>query len=149
MENWLFQLVEPSLSKPDLLSFEDVLLFLEKPQRMYLLNTLPLSDQACLIQGTIEGQNEEEIVNAMLTGTEPQNTDRYLIVYGRHGLDPSPERKCRKLRSLGLSRLGIYKGGLFEWLLLQEVFGETMFPSSSRCTDLLKYRPDPQGSTKG
>lgn len=141
MENWLFQFIEPSLAKPDLLSFEDLLSYLQRSQSIYLLNTLPVAEQDCLIQGTIEATKEEEIINAMLTETNSDITERYLIVYGRHCLDQTPKIKCRHLRSLGLVRLGIYKGGLFEWLLLQDVFTASSFPTTSKCRDLLQYRP--------
>jgi len=35
----------------------------------------------------------------------------------------------------------IYKGGLFEWMLLQDIYGEDEFPTTSKQMDILLYRP--------
>jgi hypothetical protein len=64
-----------------------------------------------------------------------------MIVYGMHACDPTPETKHAQLRALGFSRAVIYPGGMFEYLLLQDVFGATMFPTRGRELDILRYRP--------
>ena len=35
----------------------------------------------------------------------------------------------------------LYLGGLFEWLLLQDIYGFDDFPTTSRQLDILKYKP--------
>jgi len=35
----------------------------------------------------------------------------------------------------------MYCGGMFEWLLLQDIYGANEFPTTARQMDILKYRP--------
>ena len=35
----------------------------------------------------------------------------------------------------------VYPGGLFEWLLLQDIYGEDNFPTTLKELDILKYKP--------
>ena len=44
--------------------------------------------------------------------------------------------------ALGFSQLYIYYGGLFEWLLLQDIYGND-FSTTTQNLDILKYRPKP------
>ena len=124
------------------IGFEDMLVLLRS--NVVLLNTLERREQTCLIRGTVHADDEEQTMNTMLTSTDTLVTDRLVVVYGRHNLDPKPVEKAKMLRTLGLTRLLVYRGGLFEWLLLQEVFGPEQFPTEgTACTDLLLYRPLP------
>jgi len=34
----------------------------------------------------------------------------------------------------------IYSGGLFEWLLLQDIYGSDLFPTTNDKVDFLKYK---------
>ena len=34
----------------------------------------------------------------------------------------------------------MYTGGIFEWLLLQDIYGKDEFPTTSEELDILKYR---------
>jgi hypothetical protein len=43
---------------------------------------------------------------------------------------------------LGFENVYIYRGGMFEWLLLQDIYGFDEFQTTSKITDLLKYKPD-------
>ena len=36
----------------------------------------------------------------------------------------------------------IYKGGLFEWLLLQDIYGKDLFPTTTEILDILRYKPE-------
>lgn len=140
METWLLEWFG-SKEVVKVIGFEDMLSLLRS--NVVLLNTMARGDQACLIRGTLHADDEESAMNAMLTSTDPLVTDRWVVVYGRHTLDPKPMEKARTLRLMGLSRLLVYRGGLFEWLLLQEVFGQDQFPTQGACPDLLAYRPSP------
>jgi hypothetical protein len=94
-------------------------------------------DQECLIRGTVPYQNEEIVINRCI---EKKHTNP-IVLYGRHSCDESVETKCRQLHRLGFDIVYIYTGGLFEWLLLQDVYGAADFPTTGVCKDLLKYRP--------
>ena len=48
-------------------------------------------------------------------------------------------KKYYQLRKLGIKNIYVYVGGLFEWLLLQDIYGEDIFPTSSTHIDILKY----------
>ena len=50
--------------------------------------------------------------------------------------------KYNQLTSLGFYNVFIYTGGLFEWLLLQDIYGVKDFPTTKKELDLLKYKPN-------
>ena len=66
--------------------------------------------------------------------------DRKIIVYGKNCNDEKIFNKYKQLIELGFTNVYIYIGGLFEWLLLQEVYGDEQFPTTSYQLDLLKYK---------
>ena len=121
-------------------NFEDIQYAIQYPQRFLLINTLPLSEQDCLIPGTLDATQEETIVNEMITRVDVP--DKIIIIYGRNTNDPSTERKYKQLRGLGIVDIMIYSGGLFEWLLLQDIYGEKEFPTTRKIRDILKYKPE-------
>ena len=43
--------------------------------------------------------------------------------------------------SLGFINVYMYSGGLFEWLLLQDIYGDEEFPTTKKDIDILKYKP--------
>jgi hypothetical protein len=51
------------------------------------------------------------------------------------------ERKQMQLKKMGFRNVFVYLGGLFEWLLLQDIYGKLEFPTTSKQTDLLQYKP--------
>ena len=46
------------------------------------------------------------------------------------------------MNDLGFVNINIYTGGMFEWLLLQDIYGNDEFKTTKRELDILKYRPD-------
>ena len=50
------------------------------------------------------------------------------------------EEKYKQIISLGLYNICIYSGGLFEWLCLQDIYGDDEFPTTTRILDLLNYK---------
>ena len=109
-----------------------------KNQDKYLIiNTLPQEEQDCLIKHTITIQSGEKIINDLLSNYG--YTTKNIILYGRNATDITTEKKCKQLTSLGFSNVFIYVGGLFEWLLLQDIYGEDEFPTSKKILDILKY----------
>ena len=110
-----------------------------------LLNTLPPGMQGCLIPGTLPIDEEEARMNAMLS--EPQGKNREIIVYGKNANDDTVLKKYQQLTGLGFKNVSVYPGGMFEWLLLQDIYGAASFPTTSKEMDLLKYKP-PSGRQK-
>ena len=49
-------------------------------------------------------------------------------------------KKYHQLTNLGFYEVYVYVGGLFEWLLLQDIFGEENFPTTTKELDILKYK---------
>lgn len=121
------------------IGFEDVKTTI-KPQHYTLINTLSIAEQDCLIQGTLPFDKEETVINQWI---ENNKTDINIILYGKHSADESVQKKRKQLVSLGFTKVYIYGGGLFEWLLLQDIYGKDEFPTTSPCSDPLKYRPAP------
>ena len=46
-----------------------------------------------------------------------------VVIYGMNAADDSIVRKYNQLTGLGLINVVVYPGGLFEWLLLQDIYG--------------------------
>ena len=101
-----------------------------------IINTLLANQQKCLITGTLSMKNEEETLNTYLTTTKHIK----LIVYGMNAQDPSVNKKYEQLLGLGFGQVFIYNGGLFEWLLLQDIYGKELFPTTANERDILKYK---------
>lgn len=104
----------------------------------WLINTLPQVEQDVLISGTIPVAEEESKINADIENYDLAG--RTIILYGKNCHDPSVETKYRQLVSLGAKRVSIYRGGLFEWLLLQDIYGSAAFPTTKTVVDILKYK---------
>ena len=118
---------------------EEVQTAMQRTYDFYLINTLPLTEQHCLIQGTLDASREESILNEMLNTLNIP--DKRIIVYGKHNQDDSVYTKAAQLEQLGVRDVYIYIGGMFEWLMLQELYGEDEFPTTSYDIDILKYKP--------
>lgn len=101
-----------------------------------IINTLPVLEQSCLIPGTVLCDKEENLINDILS----QGLSKKFIIYGKNDADETVDKKYQQLRGLGFSDIYVYRGGLFEWLLLQDIYGDTEFPTTSKILDLLKYR---------
>jgi hypothetical protein len=118
------------------IGFEDVKLAIQN-KKYLIVNTLSLTDQHCLIQNTVHAKNEETIINDCIL----KDDDISILLYGRNATDITPNKKYNQFKKLGFDHVYIYTGGLFEWLLLQNIYGESEFPTTSICKDLLQYRP--------
>jgi hypothetical protein len=93
-----------------------------------LINTLPMTSQHCLIPKTIPYHMEEKIINDILNDASVQPLQYYIVLYGKHSTDDSVDKKYRQLIQLGFTNVFIYYGGLFEWMLLRDIYGEDKFP---------------------
>ena len=120
------------------INYEDVQYVIKNSEIHMLINTLGENEQNCLIVNTINYKNEELIVNKLLkTG----NKQIKLIIYGRNCNDEKIYTKYNQLTSLGFYNVYIYPGGLFEWLMLQDIYGLEEFPTTKNELDILKYKP--------
>ena len=63
-----------------------------------------------------------------------------IIIYGKNSNDEKIYNKYNQLISLGFYNVYIYSGGLFEWLMLQDIYGEKEFPTTKKELDILKYK---------
>ena len=117
--------------------FEDIQYVIKHKKRNYILiNTLTITEQNCLIPDTIAIKDEEAIINKHL------NKNIHIIIYGKNANDESIFKKYEQLLTLGCSSVFVYTGGLFEWLLLQDIYGKEEFPTTSDELDILKYRSE-------
>lgn len=121
------------------LSFEDVQHIVSNPIEYIIINTLPVTKQQCLIKNTISYQSEENLINEYLNNYDFES--KTFIIYGENANDEKIETKYSQLKSLGFTKLYLYRGGMFEWLLLQDIYGADEFPTTSKLLDILQYRP--------
>ena len=123
------------------ISFEDVQSTFKSPSKYIILNTLDIHDQDCLIKNTLNWNEEDNIINNMINNNQLNN--KKIIIYGKNDLDITMVTKYDQLTHLGFFDIYIYNGGLFEWLLLQDIYGKDEFPTTKNILDILKYKPSP------
>lgn len=117
-------------------NFEYIKTAIKNPPNYYIINTLPQNFQDCLISNTISYLEEEKIINEMISSYQsPQKT---IIIYGMNSQDDTAENKYKQLCGLGLENVYLYSGGLFEWALLQDIYGTVQFPTSSKVIDIIR-----------
>ena len=63
-----------------------------------------------------------------------------IIIYGKNSDDQTIYNKYEQLNKLGFYNIYLYSGGLFEWLLLQDIYGKDEFPTTIFELDHLKYK---------
>jgi hypothetical protein len=118
-------------------NFEDIQFSIKNRDTTIIINTLSATQQDCLIQNTVPSYQEEEMINSLIkTGRK----DVKLILYGKNASDDGVYKKYRQLVQLGFYYVYIYPGGLFEWMLLQDIYGADDFPTTKKELDILKYK---------
>ena len=120
------------------INFEDIQYIIRNSELFLLINTLNETEQHCLLINTINANQEVEIINKYLKNG---NKNIKIIVYGKNCNDEKIYTKYNQLKSLGFYNVYIYTGGLFEWLMLQDIYGDNEFPTSKKEIDILKYKP--------
>jgi hypothetical protein len=118
------------------INYEDMQTIIKNPEVYFIINTLPLSEQQCLIVNTTLANEEEIIINKFMK----ENKGIRIIVYGKNCNDENVNKKYQQLLSLGFYNIFVYFGGMFEWLLLQDIYGKDLFPTTKKELDLLKYK---------
>ena len=120
-------------------NYEDIQYVIKNAESHILINTLNENEQTCLIQNTICIKKEVELINKLI-----QNGQKHIkiIIYGRNCNDEKIYTKYNQLVSLGFYDVFIYTGGLFEWLMLQDIYGDKEFLTTKKEIDFLKYKPN-------
>ena len=121
------------------INYEDVQHIIKNPEGHILINTLLETEQECLITNTINIKNEEAIINKCI---QYGKKDIKIIIYGKNCNDERIYNKYNQLSSLGFYNVFLYTGGMFEWLMLQDIYGENEFPTTKKQLDILKYKPN-------
>lgn len=121
------------------INFEDMQKVIEKDD-VLLINTLDINNQKCLIKNTILPEKEVKLLNDYIKTSRNYK----IVIYGMNSCDNSLNTKYEQLNQLGFINIYVYPGGLFEWLLLQDIYGEELFPTTSSEIDHLKYKGNQQ-----
>ena len=120
------------------INYEDIQYVLKNPESHVLINTLHENEQTCLIPNTININQEEEIMNRLIKNG---NKNVKIIIYGKNSNDEKLYKKYSQLISLGFHSVYIYTGGMFEWLMLQDIYSSAEFPTTKKELDLLLFKP--------
>ena len=87
-------------------------------------------NEKVLILGTVVAEKESEKINKMMSKND---YEKDIIIYGRNCHEyENLLKKQKQLASLGFKNIFIYLGGMFEWLLLQDVYGSKEFPTEKK-----------------
>jgi hypothetical protein len=115
-------------------SFQDIQ-YAQTNERTIIINTLPEQEQSMLIYRTVPIASEiSQVENAI-------KLKNNIIIYGKNSNDESIYIKYSQISKLG-GVAYIYVGGLFEWLLLQDIYGTDMFKTTNKTLDILKFKPN-------
>lgn len=117
-------------------NFEDVQKIINNEIGGILINTMNPNEQSCLINNTTSIIEEELIMNNYIKTDKKIN----IIIYDKNSDEMRILKKYRQLVDLGFLNVYIYTGGLFEWLLLQDIYGSTEFPTTTKELDILKFK---------
>ena len=120
------------------INYEDMQTVIKNSELYLLINTLSPSEQSCLIVNTTLAEEEEKIINKFMK----ENKNIRIVIYGRNCNDETLQKKYQQLSSLGFYNIFVYTGGMFEWLMLQDIYGKDLFPTTKKELDLLKYKPN-------
>lgn len=136
----MFSLLNSFIKTPSTISFEEVQQAIKQQHKYIFISTMDNDNREpeCLIYGSIPPNNEEELINQLINDYE---FNKYkIIIYGKNSRDLTANKKAEQLKSLGFSQLYIYNGGFFEWILLQDIYGTELFPTTSKVRDILLYK---------
>ena len=118
------------------INYEDMQTVIKNPEIYLIINTFNPNEQQCLIINTTPVNDEEMLINKFIK----ENKSIRIIIYGKNCNDESIDKKYQQLYSLGFYNIFVYLGGMFEWLMLQDIYGKDLFPTTKKEVDLLKYK---------
>ena len=119
------------------INFEDIQFLLNGSEKYILINTLMENEQDCLLPNTISPEKEIAIINNLIRNGSKKIK---IVIYGKNCNDDKIYKKYNQLQTLGFFNSYVYTGGLFEWLLLQDIYGEKEFPTTKKELDILKFK---------
>ena len=119
------------------INFEFIQNIITSSSKNYIIiNTLDINNQDCLIKNTLSPSREIEAVNFYIKN----NKNIGIVIYGENSCDNKIVEKYNQLIKMGFLNVYVYLGGLFEWLLLQDIYGSDEFPTTEKILDILKYK---------
>ncbi len=125
-----------SIKKPA--NFEDVQRFVSVKDAHILLNVMDETYQDVLIFKTLSAYDEVKTLETLIDDAE---FDYKILVYGKNMSDIEKIlKKQKQLEALGFSEVYVYFGGLFEWVLLQDIYGKELFKTTRSVSDILRYK---------
>ena len=71
------------------------------------------------------------------------------IIYGKNANDITIYQKYTQLTDLGFTNVYVYPGGMFEWMLLQDIYSDDHFKTTQKELDILKFKPKSGMNTEG
>jgi hypothetical protein len=101
-----------------------------------IINTMTQNEQYCLISGTMTPNDEIATIQSL---QDELDYKKNIVVYGKHSTDTTVDTKYNQLKNLGFTNVFIYRGGMFEWTLLQKVYGNNEFMTSGTSTEPLLW----------
>lgn len=127
----------------DLVSYKYIQDIIED-RNSVLINTLDdsITTQACLILSSIHAIDEIDVIDKILSNTDSlgRTTETVeIVIYGKNSTDMTTWVKYNQLIDYGFERVKIYTGGIFEWMLLQDIYGDDLFPTTAPNRDILKF----------
>ena len=121
------------------ISFYDIQNIITNNSNNYIIiNTLQENEQQCLITNTLTANMELQLFNNNIHNF----LDKNIIIYGKNCNSNKIYDKYQQIKKMGFLNVYLYLGGLFEWLLLQDIYGHDEFPTTTKELDILKYKPD-------
>jgi hypothetical protein len=99
---------------------------------------MPVDLQSCLIINTVNVVEEEHLINECMNNDKKKT----IIIYGKNCTDETIYNKYFQLMDLGFTNVNLYIGGMFEWMLLQDIYGDEEFATTSKELDILKFKSD-------
>jgi rhodanese-related sulfurtransferase len=121
------------------INFEDIQHVIKNPESHIIINTLSHLEQDCLLPNTLNIDKEEQLINHLLKNG---NKQAKIIIYGRNCNDDKIFSKYQQLTGFGFYNVYVYPGGLFEWLLLQDIYGKDDFLTTKKELDILRFKPN-------
>tara|TARA_E500000178_G_scaffold346396_1_gene397955 strand:- start:865 stop:1284 length:420 start_codon:yes stop_codon:yes gene_type:complete len=126
------------------INFEDMK-YMQNDNNCIIINTMDSNKQNCLIKGTLFINDEEKILNNLI---QNKNFEQLIIIYGENSCDNKIIKKYNQLIKLNFTNVYIYPGGLFEWLLLQDIYGYDLFTTTTNNQDFLIYKGEQKFNNK-
>lgn len=118
------------------ISFEDMLYSIKN--NYTILTTLTINECENIIEGTVTPNKEEDLINKLIDKYE---LNEPIIIYGRNTCDMEVMIKYKNLKTFGFTNIFIYRGGMFEWMMLQDIYGNDVFITTKNELDILKFKP--------